>query len=216
MAATRAATPKRRFSRPVFDETITIQSDHAQRLIERGLFQVASALYAIDVILRIIGDGDAMDDIETLVNASLVTFAADLAKELQRLEALRVQHGVTRIPRYEGPRTLTIHVHSPQMSQYCALILSLDQLMIAIDTLWMNGVIGSKQRVNGCFAWRVRLLRIGREFVNLERRARAAATRQGRGEEVEAEHGDAPVVVDQDADADADAAAADAVRVVAA
>ena len=200
MAAPRTAPqrpePKRRFSRPVFDELITIQSDHAQRLIQRGLYQVSSALYAIDVILRIIGNNAEMDQVEVIVNASLNDFALALRQEQEKMELLRTQHGITRIPRYEAPRTLTVHVYSPQMGQYCALIQSLDQLMVTIDTLWMNGVLASNQRVNAAFAWRVRLLRIGREIINLARRARESAQRQGRADEVAAETGAALMVLD--------------------
>ncbi len=198
------ATPRpesrRRFSRPVFDETITVHSDHAQRLIDRGLFRVSAALYAIDVILRIIGDDAEMDQVEAIVNQSIADFAQAMSREQEQMTLLRTQRGVTRVPRYEAPRTLTVHVHSPQMAQYTALIQSLDQLMMTIDTLWLNGALTSKQRVNGCYAWRVRLLRIGRDIINLERRARASADRQGKADEVQAETGEALVVVDQDAE----------------
>jgi len=198
MAAPRPES-RRRFSRPVFDEHITVHSDHAQRLIDRGLFRVSSALYAIDVILRIIGDDDEMDQVEAIVNELIQAFAQAMSSEQEQLTVLRTQRGITRVPRYEAPRTLTVHVHSPQMAQYTALIQSLDQLMIMIDTLWLNGALTSKQRVNGCFAWRVRLLRIGREIVNLERRARASADRQGKADEVQAETGATLVVVDHEA-----------------
>jgi hypothetical protein len=45
------------FSRPVFDQTIRIQSNHAQRLLDRGFLLVVRAPYGIDVVLRIIGGG---------------------------------------------------------------------------------------------------------------------------------------------------------------
>lgn len=207
MAAPRPES-KRRFSRPVFDETITVHSDHAQRLIDRGLFRVSSALYAIDVILRIIGDDDEMDQVEEIVNTAIGDCAEAMSRELEQMTLLRTQRGVTRVPRYEAPRTLTVHVHSPQMAQYTALIQSLDRLTIAIDTLWLNGALTSKQRVNGCYAWRVRLLRIGRDIVDLERRARVSADRQGKADEVQAETGGALVVVDRDAADDSDVARA--------
>ena len=47
---------RRLYSRPVFDQTVTIHSNHAQRLLDRGFLLVVRALYGIDVVLRIIGD----------------------------------------------------------------------------------------------------------------------------------------------------------------
>jgi Tfp pilus assembly protein PilO len=207
MAAPRPAS-KRLFSRPVFDEHITIHSDHAQRLLDRGLFKVAAALYAIDVILRIVGDDTEMDQVEAVVTALIGDCAQAMHGEEARLEALRKQSGLSRIPRYLAPRSLTVHVSSPQMAQYTALIQSLDRLMIGIDTLWLSGVMSNKQRANGCYEWRIRLLRVGREIVTLERRARASADRQGMSDEVRAETGDTAVVVERDAPDAASVAAA--------
>ena len=38
------ATTRKSFSRPVFDQTITIHSNHAQRLLDRGFLLVVRAL----------------------------------------------------------------------------------------------------------------------------------------------------------------------------
>jgi hypothetical protein len=45
-----STAPRRPYSRPVFDQTITIHSDHAQRLLDRGFLLVVRALYGIDVV----------------------------------------------------------------------------------------------------------------------------------------------------------------------
>jgi hypothetical protein len=187
-----------RFSRPVFEETITIHSSHAQRILDRGYYRVAAALYAIDVVLRIIGDHDEMDAVEDLVDTQIQTFAAAMEDEHKRLTILREQSGITRTVKYTRPITLRIQISSPQMAQYTLLIQELDRLMMAIDSLWMNAVLTSKQKATAGYAWRIALLRIGREIMALERRARDAAARQGRSADVEAATADAAIVVEQD------------------
>ena len=70
------------FSRPVFDQTIRIQSNHAQRLLDRGFLLVVRALYGIDVVLRIIGDDEEMDQVEEIVGKLLGELAAELRTDI--------------------------------------------------------------------------------------------------------------------------------------
>jgi hypothetical protein len=172
------------FSRPVFDQTITIRSHHAQRLLERGFLLVVRALYGIDVVLRIIGDDAEMDQVEAIVGQRIAELAAELRAEHARLAALRDAHGITATPRYTNPRQMTVHVSSPQLAQYTALIEELDRLMIVMDTLWLTGILTNKQRAQGAYDWRLRVLRAGRAIIDLERRARASAQARGKGEEL--------------------------------
>jgi hypothetical protein len=172
------------FSRPVFDQTITIRSHHAQRLLDRGFLLVVRALYGIDVVLRIIGDDEEMDQVETIVGERIGALAAELQAEHARLAQLRDTNGITATPRYTNPRQMTVHISSPQLAQYTALIEELDRLMIVMDTLWLTGVLTNKQRAQGAYEWRLRVLRAGRAIIELERRARAAAKARGKGEEL--------------------------------
>jgi len=172
------------FSRPVFDQTITIRSHHAQRLLDRGFLLVVRALYGIDVVLRIIGDDAEMDQVEAIVGQRIKELADELRAEHGRLAQLRDTHGITATPRYTNPRQMTVHISSPQLAQYTALIEELDRLMIVMDTLWLTGVLTNKQRAQGAYAWRLRVLRAGRAIIDLERRARASAQARGKGEEL--------------------------------
>lgn len=194
------------FSRPVFDQIITIRSHHAQRLLDRGFLLVVRALYGIDVVLRIIGDDAEMDQVETIVGERIGALAAELQAEHARLAQLRDTNGITATPRYTNPRQVTVHISSPQLAQYTALIEELDRLMIVMDTLWLTGVLTNKQRAQGAYEWRLRVLRAGRAIIELERRARAAAKARGKGDalaEVEAPLGAEPVSA-EDTDAEAE------------
>jgi hypothetical protein len=56
--------------------------------------------------------------------------------------------------------------------------------MMVMDTLWLTGVLTNKQRAQGSYEWQLRVLRAGREIIELEQRACAAAKARGRGEEL--------------------------------
>ncbi len=57
--------------------------------------------------------------------------------------------------------------------------------MTVMDALWRTGVLTNKQRADGAYQWRTRVLRTGREIIEIERRARASAEKRGKGEELE-------------------------------
>jgi hypothetical protein len=179
-------TSSRAFSRPVFDHTITIHSNHAQRVLDRDFQLVVRALYGIDVVLRILGDDEEMDQVEEIVSGLIGELAAALRAEMARLAELRESNAISATPRYTNPREVSVHISSPQLAQYTALVEELDRLMIAMDTLWLTGVLTNKQRARGAYDWRTRLLRTGRRIIEIERRARASAEKRGKTEEIAA------------------------------
>jgi hypothetical protein len=172
------------FSRPVFDQSIRIQSNHAQRLLDRGFLLVVRALYGIDVVLRIIGDDEEMDQVEEIMGQLIGELAEELKTGHARLAQLRESNGISATPRYTNPKRITVHISSPQLAQYTALIEELDRMMTVMDTLWLTGVLSNKQRADGAYEWRTRVLRTGREIIEIERRARASAEKRGKGEEL--------------------------------
>ena len=68
--------------------------------------------------------------------------------------------------------------------EYDERIEELDRLMTVMDALWLTGVLTNKQRADGAYQWRTRVLRTGREIIEIEHRARASAERRGKGEEL--------------------------------
>ena len=177
---------KSRYSRPVFDYAVTLQSEYAQRPLRSNFYVMVSALYAIDVIMRITGDEAVLDQVEAIVERILDTLAAELRAETARLDALMETHGTRLTVRYESPLSMTVHVSSPQLAKYTRLIEDFDRLMIVMDTLWLGGVLSNKQRAVGAHAWRVKLMDVGREIVQLANRARASVRRSGSEADIQA------------------------------
>ncbi|CAI8769178.1 hypothetical protein [Methylocaldum szegediense] len=173
-------------SRPVVDRTIKIQSEQALRVVRRVFRPLVRSLYAIDVILRIIGEEAGIDAVEEAVSKMFSDCARDLEREKARMEKLCTDNGVTEKPRYTHPMDFTAHIVLPQVAQFVALIQMLDELMITLDALWLTGVLNNKQCGQAHYQWQQRLLRLGRRIITIERRAHRAAYEKGHGEEVKA------------------------------
>jgi hypothetical protein len=131
-----------------------------------------------------------MDQVEGVVSDLIRGLAEELEAEAGRLAKLSEDNGCIT-PRYTSPLEITVQISSPQLAQYTALIQALDRLMMAMDALWLSGVFTNKQRSDGAYAWRRRLLRVGRQIIDIERRARVSAENKGKGEELVEREGEA-------------------------
>ena len=171
-------------SRPVFERSIKIHSEQAIRVIRRSYGRLIRSLYAIDVILRIVGQEQAIDDIEAMVSQMIGDCALQLQQEKARLDKLCADNGIAESPKYTNPTDFKAKITSPQIAQFVELIKLLDQLMIAMDTLWLCQILTSKQCSTARYQWQQRLHRLARRIVSIEQRAHQAAYAQGRGEEV--------------------------------
>lgn len=175
---------RRVISRPIFQRTFAVNSEQAIRVIRNSYHRLMVSLYAIDVILRIIGREETVDEIESLVSQMIVECAEQLQQEKSRLEKLKADNGITETPTYTHPREFVAKIASPQIAQFVELIRLLDQLMIVMDTLWLCQVISNKHCIEARLQWQQRLQRLANKIVTMEKHAHQAAYEQGHGEEV--------------------------------
>jgi hypothetical protein len=63
--------------------------------------------------------------------------------------------------------------------------------LMLLDGLWFAGVLSNKQRKDAAHDLRRLVYRLGRELIDLERRARESALRAGKGAELRAADDDA-------------------------
>ncbi|MEA3640019.1 MAG: hypothetical protein VBE63_08755 [Lamprobacter sp.] len=184
--ATAAPNQKRRFSKPVLDQTLTIHSQNAQYVLQRGhsFVLVVRALYSISVVLRIIGEESDMDQIEALVSERIEAVAQTLQDEHARLKALADEEGGVPVPRYTNPREVTLQLSSPQLAHYVRLVLLLDKILMLLDGLWFAGLLSNKQRKDATHRLRRLVYGLGRSIIDLERRARESARRAGKDAEL--------------------------------
>ena len=139
---------RRAISRPIFERTFNINSEQAIRVIRDSYHRLMVSLYAIDVILRIIGREETVDEIESIVSQMITECAEQLQQEKMRLEKLKADNGISETPTYTHPREFVAKIASPQIAQFVELIRLLDQLMIVMDTLWLCQVISNKHCID--------------------------------------------------------------------
>ena len=195
-----AARPRPRpkshgFSRPELHVKVTLRSTHAQRVAGRNMIRVARALYTMGVILHVIGDQDQAEQVETIVAGKIRKVSDELQKELGQLRRQREQSGIDQFPQYASPLSVTFRISSPQLSLYASLIQGLDALTVETDTLWLGGLLTSRQHANIAYQWRRALVDLAVEITDIEQMARTSAIGAGAAEEIAARDADAQGVV---------------------
>lgn len=178
------AERKNVYSRPVIDEQVTLHTLQAQQVMQRSFIRVSYSLFSTDVILRLIGDEDQIDEVSDIITGMLNEGHRDLDGIIAQMEAILKEVDGKRVSRYSNPVTLSVEITAPQVGQFIDLVAKLDKLVILIDNLWHTGKLTGKQRTAAQRQWRQHINRIASKIIQTEGRARASATRQGKGDEV--------------------------------
>lgn len=172
------------YSRPVFKQVLKVNSLQAQRVMDRSFGRVSNSLFSIDVILRIIGEQEEIDQVETVILEQIAKVSEDLDQASAQLSKLMEDNGIDVMPGYTNPSEYPIEITSPQVAQFAHLIRKLDVLMSRIDTLWLNTVLSSKQRTDATYQWQQRLIKLASRIIGIEKRARISAHGKGKESEV--------------------------------
>ncbi len=145
-----------------------------------------------------------IDQIDQVIDARLQTLSEALKEELEGLRAQLALHHLTEVrPRYTEVQDLIIEVSSPHIGAYANLIVAMDHIMIAIDTLWLSGLMSNQDHVERAIQWRDGLGLAGQAFVALHRAAYDEADRRGQREAVDrAEPHAVLTVIGEEQDAD--------------
>lgn len=186
-AAATQPRPREKHSQPYFEQVLLLSTKQAHRVMERSFKALSGSLFRCEVILRIIGQEEKIDELETYIKTTLEAAEKDIADELERAEAVCEQNGVNTPATYTMVRNFTIQIKSPLIARYARVVVQLDRLIQMLDMLWLNDLITSKERTNTTFAWQQRIVKAAWAIVRVERKARAEAHAKGHGETVEQE-----------------------------
>ncbi|WP_438320198.1 hypothetical protein ACSYAF_16995 (plasmid) [Edwardsiella tarda] len=172
-------------SRPVFTQSLKLNSLQAQRVMDRSFSRVSNALFSIDVILRIIGDQAAIDEVELVILEHISKVSDDLDQTSAQLKKLMADNGIDEMPGYTNPKEYSIEINSPHVAQFAHMIRKMDALMGVVDTLWLHSILNSKQRTDANYQWQQRFIRLSGRIIGIEKRARISAHSKGKATEVE-------------------------------
>lgn len=164
-------------SNPEYTRSVELRTFPAQKVLHRAFQRTVNSLFRTDVVLRAQGASDEVDQIDQAIDEILATVGSELARERDRLEALREKHGIDFTPEYTNPAEHKIRIPSPHVAGYLSRILELDNVAVLIDSLWLSGVLDNHQRQHAYYQWERRTERAGRKIIELERRARKSSRR---------------------------------------
>jgi|GEM_PF-2935666 len=175
-----------RYSNPVLEQPLVLKTEYAQRVFHRGFSRTARSLHAIDVILRIIGEDEQVDEVEDSIDKWISDWVTDIVGEQARLQEIATANGVEQNTAYTNPLKTQVEVSSPQVSRLVEVMHLYDALVADIDRLWIHRLVDNKHRRQLIFEWQRRTLRLGNRIVDLEQRAHKAAKSKGKEDEVAA------------------------------
>lgn len=177
------------YSRPSFQQVIKLNNLWAQRAMTRAFSNVSRALYFIDVIMHIIGNGEYTDSIERLVLEKINERKKGFDQEEQRFDKLLGDNGIDRLPDYDHPVEYKIEISCPQLASFAAIIKQLDTLIIKVDALWLNNILDNKQRLQANQQLFQRVIKLGNQIIGMEGHARKSIQNFGKQAEVEQQLG---------------------------
>lgn len=160
------------YSRPLFHQTLLLSSLQAQRVVERVFKRTVSALYGIDVVLRLTMQTEDIDSIEGIIGDKLHTMQQTLESELARLDAILKTEGILDTPVYSNAQSFEAKISSPHVGHFVKIIASLDQLMMKVDALWLLQKISNQQRANLASLWQKKTLALASQIIDIEIRGR--------------------------------------------
>ncbi|MDV5469032.1 hypothetical protein [Klebsiella pneumoniae] len=139
------------------------------------------------MILRIIGEQDEIDQVETVILEHISKVSEDLDKATAQLNKLMEDNGIRRDARLHQPNEYT-EINSPQVAQFAHLIRQTDTLMGIVDTLWLNNTVLTlrKNAPSATYQWQQRLIKLAGRIIGIEKRARTAHSKGKEGEVAEA------------------------------
>ncbi|WP_157197737.1 MULTISPECIES: hypothetical protein [Methylomonas] len=173
------------YSRPSLTQQIKLNSEYTKRVYQRYFKSVVSALYMIDTILYIIGEKAHIELVQAAVSKLIESCSEDLANEIQRLERLREDNGIDIFPKYSNPGHYDIDIVSPQVSQFVALMMQMDNVIQLIDSLWLSNLLPNEKRADAEYQWQRRIQKLARRIISIRKNAYSEAQKRGISNEVE-------------------------------
>ncbi|MBK8759119.1 MAG: hypothetical protein IPM03_01475 [Sulfuritalea sp.] len=169
-------------SRPFITQKAVLNSLHAQQIFERGYDMCANGLFSLTVVLRFIGTEEQAQAVETMVDDLLNKALDEIRQEIARMKELGESNGCETMISYTNSRTVEIQITSPRSIRFLAIIREFDQLIAAMDTLWLACIIDDTHYAVEAYQWKRRILRLAGQIRTLATRAILAARKKENAE----------------------------------
>lgn len=177
-------TLRRQTSRPEYRMDLVLNSVQAQRVFERSFQTMAYSLFALEVILRIMGEKpEVVNAVLATVEARIASMKQLIDQEARDLQAVALALGF-QSPTYSQPVTVVAAISTPQVGMVAGMMRRMDEMMSMMDMLWLNGELTGEKRTAEQHRWERRFYSLAGFLHNLQARAREEAKRRGKSDEV--------------------------------
>lgn len=176
--STNIPTVRLRNSRPFITQKAVLNSLHAQQIFERGYDMCANGLFSLTVVLRFIGTEEQAQAVEAMVDDLLNKTLEEIRQEIKRMQDMSEANGCEMMISYTNARTVEIQITSPRSIRFLAIIREFDQLIAAMDTLWLACLIDDTHYAIEAYQWKRRILRVAGQIRTLATRAILAARKK--------------------------------------
>lgn len=149
-------------SRPVVFYELTLKTMHAQRAFQRCYKRLTLDLYTIDVIMRQLGATNHIAEAEAYIGTLFEKNAQDMKAELERLQHLLDENAdvlLGGLAENTAPKQYKAEINTPLARRFLADLEMVDQLIVHIDTAWLNDLIDSRRRNERTNVWQQRMIR---------------------------------------------------------
>lgn len=172
-------------SRPTVKRTVEYHSIQAQRVIQRSFTRVKGAFYSISIILNTLTkDDEVVQRIDDYVDQQFMVVEKEILDAQARIKKILDDNGIEESINYSNPKKFTLFIDSPRINNFLKLLTQLDRLILLMDTAWLANELNDVQLKNGSYQWQRRVMKFAGSIVNLENRARSAASKKGKEAEV--------------------------------
>lgn len=177
---------KRHYSVPYLEQEIQLQSEQAQHAFHRVFARVSRALYAIDVIMHLIGNDKTAAKAAESVNALIERCSNDFQEEIEQYRKLCKDNGAPERVKFSKPLVTSVKISSPFDSRYLALLTNLDELVSVTEVLRIAAIFDVTQKealLHFQYTARQRVMNIGSRIVGLADAAWQTADKAGKKQE---------------------------------
>lgn len=157
-------------------QTVTLNTLCAQRVFNRVYAEVSRNLYSLGVVTHVMsGDESFAEDLNNVVKDRFDELKGKLDDEVKRLETVWDDAGLTELPVYTEPQSVSNDVTTPMTFHFIRLLQTLDKVVTLLDGLWLTEEIDVKQKLRMEYMWQKRILKFSNQLRELNNRARKAS-----------------------------------------
>jgi hypothetical protein len=173
------ATNKRKYSRPSIEKMLVVNSEGLITGVETYVNKTMSALYALDVILFYIEEGNIADMANDKAAEVFEDKITNFNKLIIKYKAMAEQVDAPEECNYKEQIAKTYKIYSPLCSIYLNLIQKAELITNMIDAIWLAGGMKSSVRNKRVRNLSTQMRNLSNQMINMSTNAMKLARNKG-------------------------------------